>query len=106
MVLKYGISYHDREEMMLELGLEVDHTTESIYGPIPFARPSLSKPRERLLPYIRPVDEEIAPLALMEYARLVLSIKSASKGPILSTGFQGAGPAYLVINVTVPLQSL
>ncbi len=46
------------------------------------------------------------PLALMEFARLVLSIKSGSKGPMLSTGFQGAGLTYLAINSTVPSQSL
>jgi hypothetical protein len=38
-------------------------------------------PKDRLLPYIRPVTEDAMPPALMEFARFVLITRSASRGP-------------------------
>jgi len=46
---KYGISYRDLEEMMLERGVEVDHTT--LYRWIQHYAPLLEK---KLRPYFRP----------------------------------------------------
>ena len=53
----------------------------AVYGPIPVARLSSMLAKERLLPYIRPVDEERRPLALMDYARLVLNHLDGLEGP-------------------------
>ena len=55
--------------------------------------------RKRLLPYIRPVDADVSPLALMNSARLDLNILSASKEPSNKPGFQDDGLTCLVINL-------
>ena len=55
--------------------------------------------RKRLLPYIRPVDADVSPLALMNSARLDLNSLSASKEPSNKPGFQDDGLTCLVINL-------
>jgi hypothetical protein len=55
--------------------------------------------RKRLLPYIRPVEADVPPLALMNSARLALNILSASKAPSNKPGFQDDGLTCLVINL-------
>jgi len=67
--------------------------------PSRFARHRITETRKRLLPYIRPVYEDLLPLALMNSARLDLISFSASKEPLGLSGFQGAGLTYLVITV-------
>ena len=72
---------HDPESM-LPLGIRIlelfdrlspDEITDirpipvfSIYDPLRFARTIFRSGRERLLPYIRPFDRDLMPLALME----------------------------------------
>jgi hypothetical protein len=66
--------------------------------PSRFARHIWVRDKRRLLPYIRPVYANVLPLALMNFARLDLNRRSASKEPLHRSGSQDDGLTCLVIN--------
>ncbi len=77
-----GAGHHDPAP---ERGLKRAGTARlfplAIYGPIPVCKEQYAWARDGLLPYIRPVVEELAPLALMEYARFALNHLDGLDGP-------------------------